>query len=137
MGEALAKAGSLIGEGSIGIQNPDGSWVKLDEEWERLPKIAVIRMKKNGLNPKQAYLLEKWKDQFLPSEIKFLQTGGHTAQELWHFVRDIAYREHLDIEDLFFESITWCLLETIEVLTGNGLTDWFLDRWAERKRGQR
>ena len=96
----------MFGEGSIGIQNPDGSWVKLDEEWERLPNITAIRMKKDGFNPKQRYLLEKWKDQFLPSEIKFLQPGGHTVQELWHFVREIAYKEHLDIENLFFESIT-------------------------------
>lgn len=118
--EALDVAASMFGEGSVGIELPDGSWHEFGEEWEKPAKVTLLRMRRDGLNPKQKWLVRKWEAQLLPSEIRHFQRGAHTFREVWESMRIVT-------RQLFCDSLSWGLFDVFEVPTGVGVTDEQID----------
>lgn len=135
--DALNEARSAFGEGSVGIQLPDGSWHKFDESWNMPVSVNMLRMKKGDLNPKQKWLMKKWREvdtkpKFL---IGWLQTGGHTFQDIWHSMTPHRMEEH-QAQELLFSSLTWGLFDIFEYPTGSMPTDAEIDWIVGGRKGQ-
>jgi len=126
--EALDEARSAFGEGSIGIQLPDGSWHAFDEEWMAPVKVNMLRMKKDGLNPKQKWLMSKWQEIDVRPKtlIGWLQMGGHTFQDIWHTMTTNRM-EKSQAQELLLDSLTWGLFDIFEYHTGSMPTDAEID----------
>jgi hypothetical protein len=125
--EALNIAASMFGEGSVGIELPDGSWHEFGKDWDGPVKVTLLRMRRDELNPKQKWLMCKWEAQLLPAEIRILQRGAHTFKEVWESMRIVT-------RQLFCDSLAWGLFEIFEVPTGVGVTDEQID-WLVEKKG--
>jgi hypothetical protein len=123
---ALNKAREMFGEGGVGIQLPDGSWYQFDEEWNIQAKVTLLRMRKEGLNPKQKWLMGKWEIQLDPSEIRHFQNGAHTFEEVWKAMRIVTWQ-------LFCDSLSWGLFDIFEYPTGIGITDEQIDQLVKMR----
>jgi hypothetical protein len=127
--EALQEAAGMFGEGSVGIELPDGSWHEFGPEWDMRAKVTLLRMRRDGLNPKQKWLMRKWEIQLLPVEIRILQHGAHTFTEVWESMRIVT-------RQLFCDSLAWGLFDVFEVPTGVGVTDKQIDWLMEQGKKQ-
>ena len=135
--EALDEARSAFGEGSIGIQLPDGSWHEFDESWKIPVRVNMLRMKKDGLNPKQKWLIGKWQEIDVRPKtlVRWAQTRGHTFQDIWHIMTTNRMEEH-QAQKLLLDSLTWGLFDIFEYPTGSMPTDAEIDWIVDGKKGQ-
>jgi len=136
--EALREAQQMWGEGSVGIQLPDGSWHEFDESWEIPVRATLLRMKKDGLNPKQKWLMGKWQETDVRPKtlIRWLQTGAHTLQDIWYTMTENRMEER-QVRQLFFDSLAWGLFDIFEFPTGIMPTDEHIDWIIDGRKGQR
>jgi len=136
--EALDEAASMWGEGSIGVELPDGSWYDFGDDWER-PVITLLRMRKDGLNPKQRWLLKQWLQFGEAGEkparwlVERFQKGAHTFQSVLSALADLVRRSHADeAQRLFCSSLLWGLFDIFECSTGimptDGQIDWLIKK---------
>jgi len=135
--EALREAQQMWGEGSVGIELPDGSWYEFDESWKMPIMVILLRMKKDGLNPKQKWLMGKWQeiDVVRPKTlVKWAQTGGHTFHDLWYTMTANRMEER-QAQKLLLDSLSWGLFDIFEYPTGITLTDEHID-WIKGQTGK-
>jgi hypothetical protein len=129
--EALDVAASMFGEGSVGIELPDGSWHEFGPEWNVHAKVTLLRMRRDGLNPKQAWLLQQWREAVGERIVRSLQYGAHVFQEALLWLEDaLESREGDEVgmaqavsTRLFLKSLTWGLFDIFECPTGMMPTD--------------
>jgi len=136
--EALQEAASMFGEGSVGIELPNGSWHKFSEEWNMPTRITLLRLRKDGLNPKQKWLMGKWQEVDVRPKtlIRWLQTGAHTFQDIWLTLTTDRIEER-QAQKLLFDSLTWGLFDIFEFPTGIMPTDEHIDWIMNRQKDQR
>lgn len=133
--EALDIAASMFGEGSVGIELPDGSWHEFGPKWDMRAKVTLLRMKRDGFNPKQSWVMEKWQKRLCASQIRVFQRGAHTFQSVFNILAECFELRRMDAEDLFFQALSWGLFDIFEVPTGVGVTDeqidWLISKGKE------
>lgn len=134
LNEALDIAASMFGEGSVGIELPDGSWHEFSPEWDVRAKITLLRMKRDGFNPKQSWVMGKWQKRLRSRQIEVFQHGAHTFHGVFDILAECFGLRRMDAEDLFFQALTWGLFDVFECPTGMMPTDEQID-WLVEKKG--
>jgi len=132
--EALDEASCAFGEGGVGIQLPDGSWHKFGDEWDMRSNVTLLRMRKDGFNPKQKWLMGKWEEFGRPrkSLVKSLQSGSHTFQSVFQALDSML--KHREALELFLDSLLWGLFDVFEYQTGIMPSDEQIDWLVGRKK---
>ncbi len=126
--EALDIAASMFGEGSVAVELPDGSWHEFGKAWDMPVKVTLLRMRRDGLNPKQEWLLGQWHQAVGDQPLKFLGKGAHTFESV---LRELERGlKHGEAANLFCASLAWGLFDIFECPTGmmptNEQIDWIL-----------
>ena len=134
--EALDEARGMFGEGSVGIELPDGSWHKFGPEWDMRAKVTMLRMRKDGLNPKQEWLLKRWQEPGVPGRwlVRSFQGEAHTFQTVLHYLKNMLKPD--EAENLFMDSLAWGLFDIFECPTGMMPTNEQIDWLVARGKGQ-
>jgi len=133
LSEALDIAASMFGEGSVGIELPNGSWHEFGEEWKKPAKVTLLRMRKNELNPKQKRLIKEWYSAIGYGVVKSLQRSAHSFQDIFSWLDEESELKHGEAQSLFFNSLAWGCFDIFEVSTGVSITDEQID-WLIGKR---
>ncbi len=126
--EALDIAASMFGEGAVGVELPDGSWHEFGKAWKMPVRVTLLRMRRDGLNPKQEWLMAKWQKRLRQSQIGVFQRGAHTFGGVFDILQECFGLRRMDAEDLFFQSLTWGLFDIFECPTGMMPTDAQIDQ---------